>query len=180
MQQLLIDVTGQPFPELMRETVLKPLGMTNSTFEQPLPKDKAAATAQGYLSNGKAVRGGWHIYPEMAAAGLWTTPSDLARFAIGIQQSLAGKSNPVISPAMTRLMLTIQKENDGLGLFIKGGGKTLQFFHGGRDAGFDTEMMAFAETGQGAVVMINANNDSKALLKIVAAIAAAYHWPEIR
>jgi CubicO group peptidase (beta-lactamase class C family) len=146
MQQLLMDVTGQPFPEFMQKSVLTPLGMAQSTFEQPLPKDVATATPAGYLANGTAVRGRWHIYPEMAAAGLWTTPSDLARFAIGIQQSLAGKSNSVVSPAMTRRMLTVQMADDGLGVFIKGSGKTLRFLHGGRDEGFDTEMIARAET----------------------------------
>src|SRR6266571_2072321 len=81
------------FPEFMQETVLTPLRMTASTYEQPLPKERVAAAATGYYANGKQVEGKWHIYPEMAAAGLWTTASDLARFAIGIQQALAGKSN---------------------------------------------------------------------------------------
>jgi CubicO group peptidase (beta-lactamase class C family) len=177
MQQLLIDVTGQPFPEFMQQTVLNPLGMTNSTFEQPLPNDMATATATGYFANGTEVRGRWHIYPEMAAAGLWTTASDLARFAIGIQQSLTGESNPVISPIMTRLMLTVQKDHDGLGVFITNSGKALQFDHGGRDAGFDAEMKACAETGQGAVIMINANDDSGVCQEIIKAIAKEYHWP---
>ena len=109
MQQMMIDVTGKPFPEFMQKTVLTPLRMAASTYEQPLPKDKAAAAATGYYANGKQVESKWHIYPEMAAAGLWTTASDLARFAIGIQQALAGKSNPVISQSMTRQMLTAQK-----------------------------------------------------------------------
>jgi CubicO group peptidase (beta-lactamase class C family) len=178
MQQLLIDVTGQPFPEFMQQSVLKPLGMAHSTFEQPLPEGWAASTATGCDQKGMEIKGRWHIYPEMAAAGLWTTASDLARFAIGIQQSLAGKANPVISPTMTRLMLTVQKGHDGLGVFITSSGKNLQFDHGGRDAGFDAEMKACAETGQGAVIMINANDDSQALNKIVDVIAKEYHWPD--
>jgi hypothetical protein len=113
----------------------------------------------------------------MAAAGLWTTASDLGRFIIGIQQSLAGQSSAVISSNMTRLMLTVQKSDDGLGVFVSGSGKTLQFQHDGRNAGFDAYMKACATTGQGAVAMINANDDSKALLKIMYVIAKAYHWP---
>jgi CubicO group peptidase (beta-lactamase class C family) len=178
MQQLILDVTGQPFPEFMRQTVLQPLGMTRSSFEQPLPNDKAATTATGYRQNGTEVKGRWHIYPEMAAAGLWTTPSDLALFAIGLQQSLAGKSNPVISPAMTRRMLAVQKNGDGLGVFIEGRGKSRQFSHGGRNEGFDALMKASAETGKGAVLMINANDDSHTLDKIMDAIAQEYHWPK--
>ena len=178
MQQMLLDVTGKPFPAFMQETVLMPLGMRDSTYAQPLPDSKAQSTATGYYPDGKAVAGRWHIYPEMAAAGLWTTASDLARFAIGVQQSLAGKSNPVISPAMTRQMLTNQKDNDGLGVFLQGNGKTLRFTHGGRDEGFDAMLLAYAETGKGAVIMINANNDSTMVSHILEIIAQEYHWPD--
>ncbi len=176
MQQLLIDVTGKPFPEFMQATVLKPLGMTASTYEQPLPRDLAPATATGYHQNQREVKGRWHVYPEMAAAGLWTTPSDLARFAISLQQSLAGKTNPVISQSLTRQMLTRQKADDGLGVFLEGNGKMLQFSHSGRDDGFDALMVAQAETGKGAVIMINANDDSKFIGTVVEAIAKEYHW----
>jgi CubicO group peptidase (beta-lactamase class C family) len=118
MQQIMIDVIGKPFPELMQQTVLTPLGMAASTYEQPLPKERDAAAATGYYANGNQVEGKWHVYPEMAAAGLWTTASVLARFAIAIQHALAGKSNPVISQSMTRQMLTVQKGKSGLGLGI--------------------------------------------------------------
>ncbi len=178
MQQMIIDVTGKPFPQFMQEAVLKPLGMTNSTYEQPLSEELAATTASGYYPKGKAVKGRWHIYPEMAAAGLWTTASDLARFAISIQHSLGGGSNSGISQSMTRQMLTSQKDNDGLGVFLSGDGRGLRFSHGGRDEGFDATMTAFAETGQGAVIMINANDDSGSVSRIVEAIAREYHWPD--
>jgi len=179
MQQLIIDVTGQPFPEFMQQSVLVPLGMAHSTFEQPLPEARAAEPASGYYQKGSKVGGRWHIYPEMAAAGLWTTASDLARYVMGLQLSLAGKFNPVISPSMTRRMLTAQKGDDGLGLFLAGKEKTLQFNHGGRDAGFDALMKATAETGKGAVIMINVNDDFKALANIMDLIAKGYHWDNI-
>ena len=176
MQQMVIDVTGRPFPAFMAETVLQPLGMTASTYEQPLPKDRAASSATGHHPNGKAIEGKWHVYPEMAAAGLWTTASDLARFAIGIQQSLAGKTNPVISQAMTREMLTPAMADDGLGVFLARRGGKLWFSHDGRDAGFDATMMASAETGQGAVIMINQNDNSGAVKRILEAISKEHHW----
>jgi CubicO group peptidase (beta-lactamase class C family) len=178
MQQMMLDVTGKPFPTFMEETVLTPLGMSRSTYEQPLPGEKAQSTATGHYSDGKAVQGRWHVYPEMAAAGLWTTASDLAHFAIGVQQSLAGKSNPVISQTMTRQMLTNQKDNDGLGVFLQGSGHTLRFTHGGRDEGFDAMLIAYAEIGKGAVIMINANNDTPMVSHILETIAQEYHWPD--
>jgi len=178
MQQMMIDVTAKAFPELMRETVLAPLQMNASTYEQPLPADRATRAATGYDPNGKEVKGKWHTYPEMAAAGLWTTPSDLARFAISIQKALAGQSNPVISQSMTRQMLTVQKGNKGLGFGLDGNGSKLRFFHGGRDQGFDALLMAYAESGQGVVIMINANDNSGAGKRIVDAVSKEYHWPE--
>jgi CubicO group peptidase (beta-lactamase class C family) len=177
MQQMMLDVTGKPFPQYMQEAVLTPLGMSQSTYQQPLPGDKAQLTATGY-SDGSAVSGRWHIYPEMAAAGLWTTTSDLAHFAIGIEQSLAGKSDPVISQSMAHQMLTDQKNNDGLGVFLQGSGHTLRFTHSGRDEGFDAMMIAYAEIGKGAVIMINANDDSTMVSRILETIAKEYHWPD--
>jgi CubicO group peptidase (beta-lactamase class C family) len=179
MQQMLIDVTGTSFPELMRRTVLEPIGMTHSSFEQPLPPTLAAMTAAGQYGGLQPVKGRWHIYPEMAAAGLWTTPSDLARFAIEVQQSYAGRSSKVISPAMTRRMLTVEKQGDGLGVFLQGAGPTLLFNHGGRDDGFDASLNAFAETGQGLVVMINANDNSNMMNRLVGFVAKKYAWPAL-
>jgi CubicO group peptidase (beta-lactamase class C family) len=82
VQQLLDDVTGMPFDKLMQKTVLHPFGMSDSSYEQPLPKSKLVKIALPYRRNGTPVRGGPHVYPELAAAGLWTTPSDLARYGI--------------------------------------------------------------------------------------------------
>ncbi len=175
LQQMIIDVTGKSFPEFMKEAVLAPLQMTASTYEQPLPADQVALAATGHHPNGEAVQGKWHTYPEMAAAGLWTTPSDLARFAIGIQTSLAGKSNPVISPSMTRQMLTVQKANSGLGFEIDRSGKSLRFHHGGIDEGFHAYLFAGAETGRGVVIMINVNDDSGAMSRIMAAVGNEYY-----
>ena len=177
MQQMVIDVTGRPFPQFMHGAVLEPFGMKESTFEQPLPADKAGRTASGHESDRSVLKGRWHIYPEMAAAGLWTTPSDLARFAIGLQQAATGRSANVLSREMARRMLTVEKDGYGLGVGLEGTGTGLQFGHGGRDAGFDARLTAFAETGQGAVIMININDNSRMVSRILDAIARAYRWP---
>jgi CubicO group peptidase (beta-lactamase class C family) len=179
MQQMVIDVTRKPFPQFMDETVLKPLGMAFSTYSQPLPDEMAVRAAKGYGGIfGQPIHGAWHVYPEMAAAGLWTTAGDLGRFAIGIQNAVGGKSNPVISQPLTREMLTIQRNNDGLGLFLKSRGETLRFLHDGVDAGFDATMRAYAYAGKGAVVMINKNDDGRAVSQILSAIGEQYHWPD--
>jgi CubicO group peptidase (beta-lactamase class C family) len=159
-QQLVIDVTGEPFAQYMQRTVLTPIGMTSSTFEQPLPAARASLTASGYYADGTPVRGRWHVYPEMAAAGLWTTATDLAKFAIEIQATLAGRGHGVVSQATARQYVTEQKDGYALGVGVLGSGKSLRFTHGGRDEGFDALLMAGAESGEGVVVMINANDNS--------------------
>ena len=176
MQQLTIDVTGQPFPQLMQQAVLGPIGMTSSSFEQPLPPERARLTAAGHLADRSAVRGRWHLYPEMAAAGLWATPTDLAKFAIEIQETLAGRGHGVISPAMARQYVTEQKGGSGLGIGVGKVGGVNRFSHGGRDEGFDALLMAL-EDGRGVVIMINANDNSRFMANVEAYVRRLWGWP---
>ncbi|MCI0485209.1 MAG: serine hydrolase [Blastocatellia bacterium] len=178
MQQMIIDVTRKGFPDFMQEAVLSPVGMKHSTYQQPLPEGRRASAATGHRSNGKAIEGKWHTYPEMAAAGLWTTPSDLARFAIELQKSRAGKSNRVLSRAMAVQMTTKQFENWGLGLAVEGEGKSLRFSHGGSNEGFRCIMVAYTDTGQGAVIMTNCDNGGALMAEILRAVAREYDWPD--
>ncbi|RMG49542.1 MAG: serine hydrolase [Acidobacteria bacterium] len=180
VQQLLMDITGKPFPELMRSTVLDRLGMTHSTYQQPLPAEWARQAASGHRSDGAPVKGRWHTYPEMAAAGLWTTAADLARFAIEIQRAWRGESHKVLSRRMIRQMLTPQKDRVGLGLFLRGEGQRLRFYHGGSNAGFRCFLTAYVATGQGAVVMTNSDNGQPLAMEIIRSIAREYGWPDYR
>ena len=178
MQQMLIDVVGQPFPGIMQRTVLSELGMKDSAYSQPLRDDWRPFAATAYQADGKPVEGKYNTYPELAAAGLWTTPGDLARFAIGIQEALAGKSPRVISKGMAEQMLTRQIENDGLGLFLDGAGKTLRFSHGGANEGFQCLLVAYAHTGQGAAIMTNSDRGAALMTEIMFAIAHEYGWAD--
>jgi CubicO group peptidase (beta-lactamase class C family) len=175
MQQLLTDVAGRPFPEIMRETVLEPFGMSESTYEQPLPEDRWERAATGYRPDGEEVEGKWHIYPEMAAAGLWTTPTDLARFAIAIQEAYAGQSEAVLSRDMARQMLRPDMDNQGLGPAIQGSGR--RFGHGGSNEGFRCGFTAFIEGGNGAVIMTNSDNGGALMQEILTNIGLEYGWP---
>ena len=183
MQQLVEDVSGKPFARYMSEEVLGRLGMTNSTFEQPLPAALGRKAAAGYLADRSPLPGGWHAYPEMAPAGLWTTPTDLAKYVIGVQQALAGKSK-VLSPDITRQMLTVQRAGMGLGPGVDGSGAALRFSHNGRNRGFDTVLIAYARAGDGLVVMVNGNDNSLFIQgnccqnRIVNVVARKYKWPD--
>lgn len=180
MQQVLLDVTKQPFPKLLHDTVLAPIGMTHSTYQQPLPAELRASAAVPYEADGKPVAGGAHTYPEMAAAGLWTTPSDLARYAIEIQHSLKGEWNHVLSQQMMKQMLTPGMGKWGLGLEIDGAAANSYFEHGGVNEGFESMLVAYEQDGDGAVVMTNAQGGSRLADEVMRSIAMAYHWPDLQ
>ncbi|HWW16477.1 MAG TPA: serine hydrolase [Candidatus Dormibacteraeota bacterium] len=175
-QQLVIDVTGEPFPQFMRETVLDKIGMGESTYEQPLPQARAPLAASGTYADGKLVRGKWHVYPEMAAAGLWTTPTDLARFAIEIALSRQGKANHVLSQAMTQQMLTPQIDTIGLGFFLGDKDNPGQFGHNGADEGFQAILTMFSDSGHGVAVMANSDNGITVANYVIKSIAREYAW----
>jgi CubicO group peptidase (beta-lactamase class C family) len=176
-QLLLEDVTGLTFPKLMHDIVLGPIGMTRSTYEQPLPQNRMGEAAMPYRQNGNAVPGGPHVYPEMAPAGLWTTPSDLARYAIEVQKALAGKSNRVLSAAMAREMLKPGMSNWGLGVGIGGSTEHPYFRHSGANEGFQCDLVAY-NSGNGAVIMTNSDSGGQLASEVLRTIAYEYKWPD--
>lgn len=178
MQQMMIDVSGKPFPELMEELVLQPLGMAHSTYDQPLQGEQLKMAATGYLPDGSMTKGKRHTYPEMAAAGLWTTAEDLAKFAVNIQQTLKSGTETVLSKDMTALMLTPFVEDfTGLGLFITKMKDEVYFGHGGWDEGFSSEMIAHKDKGYGVVVLTNSNHPAF-ISELIRSVALAYDWDD--
>ncbi len=179
-QQVVIDVLGHAFPQVMREVVLAPVGMANSTYAQPLPDSLAPYAATAHPWKTRPVEGKWHVYPEMAAAGLWTTPSDLARAGIELQRALAGETGRLLSPETAKQMLTPQpalQGEIGMGFFLAGEGDSSRFGHGGWNEGFVSEMTVYRQGGYGAVVMMNSNRGADMLPEILRAIAREYGWP---
>ena len=184
LQQVLEDATGRPFAELMRELVLEPLGMSRSGYTQPLPDELHGQAATAHGSDGTPVEGGWHVYPELAAAGLWTTPGDLARFAIGVQQRGCGRSRrapragarrvdahpPFAGPASRLGGL----DSVGLGLFLGGP----WFGHSGGNEGFRCHLVAHCDAGCGLAVMTNGDRGHELVAEILDAVARELDWPE--
>ncbi|MDR3512713.1 MAG: serine hydrolase [Caulobacteraceae bacterium] len=177
-QVLMADAAKQSFPELMRARVLVPAGMSASTYEQPLPADKRPLAATGYRIDGAAMPHGYHVYPEMAAAGLWTTPSDLARWMLAIQDAYAGRSAKIISQATAAAMLTPAQGEWGLGVEVQGQGDGLLFTHGGSNQGYKGMFLGYARGGRGVVVMTNGDGGGPVAIELVAAVIRAYGWPE--
>lgn len=176
VKQLLEDVTGRRFPEIMRDTVLEPWGMAASTFETPLPENRWANAARGHRSNGRVIRGGWHTYPEMGSgAAMWSTPSDLARFAIRVMRAYNGRPDPVFSPEMARQMLTPQIADRGLGpSVLDDGGDRFYFLHPGANDGYKSLLVAYPKRGQGVVIMCNGDNGEALRQEILNSVSVEY------
>ncbi len=177
VQQMLVDTMKQPFPIIMEDIVLKPLGMTRSTYLQPLPDDRANQAASGHMTSGLTIKGKWHIYPEMAAAGLWTTAEDLARFVAEIQLSLKNKANKVLTEDKIVEMLSPYNSNSmGLGVMIGQRGEDTYFEHGGGNEGYRCFIIGHVNKGYGAVVMTNSDNGDALFKEILRGIAHIYEW----
>jgi CubicO group peptidase (beta-lactamase class C family) len=180
MQLLLTDVTGEPFAALLRSRVLEPLEMRDSTFEQPPPDAWTGRLA--YAHNGQGAPGSvpWHVYPEQAAAGLWTTPSDLARFAIEVQQAVRSAKGAVLTQASARDMTApVGTGPYAVGLGVEKRGEGWYFGHGGSNWGFRCALLAHVRKGYGVVVMTNGDAGGPVIAEIEARVAAAYDWDSL-
>jgi CubicO group peptidase (beta-lactamase class C family) len=183
LQQVLVDTTGRPFAELMRDLVLEPLGMSRSGYTQPLPDELHAEASTAHGADGRPVDGGWHVYPELAAAGLWTTPGDLARFAIGVQHAAGGAPSAILGPELTVSMLTRHSgpasrlgglDSVGLGLFLGGP----WFGHSGGNEGFRCHLIAHRDAGCGLAVMTNGDRGHELVAAILDEVARDLGWPD--
>lgn len=175
MQLAMSEVAGRAFPEIMRERVLEPAGMSASTYRQPLPEELQGRAASAYRGDGSKIDGSWHVYPEMAAAGLWTTPSDLARYVLEVQRSYGGSGEAILSPETTREMLRPGMNGHGLGPMIAS--DTLSFSHGGSNAGFRSQVIGFMDGGDGVVIMTNSDRGGRLMQELVYTVSEVYGWP---
>jgi CubicO group peptidase (beta-lactamase class C family) len=178
VQQAMLDVTGKPFPEIMKSLVLDPIHLRHSAYQQPIDPAKLPLVAMPVDSHGKPIPGGPHTYPEFAAAGLWTTPSDLALWVIEMQKSLAGKANNILSAAMTRTMLTPVKDDYGLGVGTMNTDNKPAFSHTGGNEGYRCIYVGYENGGDGAVIMTSSDNGGTLDSEIMSSIARAYGWPD--
>lgn len=187
-QQAIVDVTGKPFPDLMRELVLDPVGMTDSSYQQPAPPEFTHRVAGGYPWNGTETSGGYHVYPEMAAAGLWSSAADLARLGADVMRALRGKPSKIgLSSVTVSSMLHPQLANQevgqdfvGLGWFCAGKENRFRFFHEGWNHGYVATMLMLPAIGKGVVVMVNSHQGWMLRGEITAAVAREYGWPALK
>ena len=180
MQVLLGDLTGESFAGMMERIILGPLGLKNSTYQQPLPESLASRAARAHNEEGKESAVPWHLYPEQAAAGLWTTPSDLARVAIELQRALRGPSGSILNESTAREMIAPTGSGPfAIGFEISKRGEGWYFSHSGGNWGFQCHLLAHVRKGYGVVIMTNGNGGGQVIDEIESRVAAAYHWDSL-
>lgn len=183
LQQVITDVTHQPFINHMNKDILKPLDMKNSIFGYPLVnKTFLSRAVPGYLK-GKTlnmVPGGWHNYAGTGSGGLWSTPSDIAKFAMNISNSYLGKNGGMLTPAMAQQMLKKRKHTTfGLGVHLGGNKQNLYFSKAGDNLGYKCYMIMFPKLGKGLIIMTNSDNARLLIYHFIALVAKQYHWPRV-
>ncbi len=177
--QLILDAKGGTIPQHMHDLVLKPLGMNRSTYEQPLPASMAHNAASGYVPDGSMTVGKWHVYPEISPDGLWTTATDLARFVIDMQRTLATDSGKVLKRATAQQMVEpFVEPHGGVGFSLIDLHGERYFEHGGWNEGFCGEIIGHVGSGKGVVILINANQPDF-MHEVVRSVMRAYDWPGV-
>ncbi len=176
MQLMIADIEQKQFSETMQAHVLNPLGMKSSTYINPLPKEYHSIAATGYHTDGSEVKGKWHAYPEMAAAGLWTTPSDLILWAKEIQQILLTQEDGLLKAETVNEMLTPNDDQQGLGPYVL----DLSFGHGGADEGFRADLLTWKETPNAVVIMVNSDKGNTIIKEIMLSIVKEYNLPDYK
>jgi len=176
LQKLVTDITKTNYPEVMIKLLLSPLGMKQSSFQQPLPTEKLKYAAAGYYNDQSPVIGKRHTYPELAAAGLWSTSEDIAKFIIDVLLTIKNDTGRVLSQNMANKMLTpFSRQDMGLGFYLMDKKDDLYFFHQGTNKGFESEFFAHKNKGFGVVIMINSNH-KEFISELKNSVAAYYQW----
>jgi CubicO group peptidase (beta-lactamase class C family) len=180
MELALVDSVGKPFPRILEEWVLGPIGMTDSAYEQPLGARRDEKAARAHDAEGKAMDAKWHVYPELEAAGLWTTSVDLAKLAIEVQKSLRNESNRVLKRESVREMMEPVGVGDyAVGFEVRKLGEGWYFGHGGANWGFRCDLVAHKLMGYGVAIMTNGDNGGLVIRELKDRVARAYDWDSV-
>lgn len=179
-QMVLEDVSSVQLTDMAAEYLFTPADMTHSVFAQPLPKSHRQNAASPHDGIGQAVPGGAHTYAALAAAGLWTTPTDILKWSSSVRRANEGIEGEIVSPDSAREMLTNPVGPVGIGFFIDEENGALSFGHGGSNEGFRANFYVYTETGDGIAVMTNGDNGAILIREIIHRAAEIYGWDDVQ
>lgn len=176
LQLYLEEKTGKKLEELGREEVFEALGLKKTSFGQPVTDDLAV----GHERLGQAVEGKFYRYPELAARGLWTNPSEYLTFLIELMNCAQGKTHGFISSELARAMLSPQVDGSGFGFRLDGQHEKFKILMKGRTKGYRSAVLIYPALGQGVVVMTNSDNGGVLIEEILHGLSAIYDWPDYK
>ena len=178
VQQVLEEVTRMPFARLAREMIFEPLGMTASSFDDPLPTVIKANAAAGHDTAGMMLPEKWPVCPQSAAGGIYVSAPDYAIFMAACRNAYVGRDTALMSSATARAMIDARGDGDfALGWRVLGHGRTARIAHGGSNDGYQCETTCYLESGKGAVVLTNAVSGALFYWEVLNTIAEVCDWP---
>ncbi|RTL00030.1 MAG: class A beta-lactamase-related serine hydrolase [Proteobacteria bacterium] len=185
LQQIIEDQTGANYTEWMKNNVLGPIGMKNSTFSQPLLNKYTEYAACGHDSNGNELTGCWHNYPEQGAAGLWTTSTDLSQALIALIHAYYKESNalPINIDIARKMFIEHKNYGIGLGVFVQSLDNIIEISHNGSVDGYKSSMTAFVNKDitsnsvklkDGIIILTNGENGWNLYPEIIASFTETF------
>ena len=174
------SVTHEPFRDAMQDVLFRPLGMSDSFFDQPPQGLLLGRVTAGHRANGQVLPGGWRVIPELAAGGLWSTPTDLSKLLAAITRAFRGEDATLLGRDLAAALLTPQNGGPyGLGAALGGTGESLVLMKRGQNVGYQGYLLLFPRTGQGMVIMTNSDNGTTLATALLRRAAAVFHWPPL-
>ncbi|MCW2529760.1 MAG: penicillin-binding protein beta-lactamase class [Pseudonocardiales bacterium] len=176
LQEVIAAATRMAFDRVAADVLFSAAGMVRSTYAQDAEDPDRAS---GHRDDGTQLEGAYRRYPEMAAAGLWTTATDLARFLTVLMRARRGEADALISPELAAQMFTPQSEEAyGLGIQLSRHGDREWFGHPGDTQGFEADLLGTSQ-GLGLAVMANADLSRSVINAVRASVARLHSWPAV-
>jgi CubicO group peptidase (beta-lactamase class C family) len=180
LQLALMDVYREPFHDIVRRVVLNPIGMSDTNFSLPLTPEDDGRAARGHNQDGEAMAAKYLLHPELYAAGMWSTASDLAKFAVDVQKAVAGFGGSVLTPSQAREMLSPVGIGDyAIGFSIRRDGNGWYFAHSGSNQGFAAYLIAHKVRGYGVVALTNGLYGMRFINELIRRVSKIYEWDSI-
>ncbi|MCS4301001.1 serine hydrolase [Chryseobacterium sp. BIGb0232] len=167
IQMALEDTLNKPIAELAQEYIFSPLGMKNTTMIQPNEKGFLKNVAFVHDKEGKVIKTGLPITPQVAPSGLWSTPTDLAKLSIEIQNALRNKNNKVISHQVAKEVTKVTALKNAVGGWSYGWQKSFGYSNydwfscNGSNTGVGGNVLASMTDGNGMVYLANGEKPNR-------------------
>lgn len=167
IQMALEDKMNKSIAQLAQEHIFLPLDLKNTTMIQPSEKGFLTNVALVHDKENKVIKTGLPITPQVGPSGLWSTPSDLAKLTIEIQNALRKKNNKVISHSIANKITEVTALKNAVGGWAYGPQRSFGYNNydwircGGSNTGVGGEIFATMTDGNGWIYMANGEKPNR-------------------